>query len=209
MPNNLRASVRPAAAGDAADVDPRVARTTHALGRALIALIQEGDFGDITVQHILDRAGVGRTTFYAHYRNKHDVLHSSYERLFGAIEQWVERPSAAGPRLFPVTEFLGHVAEMQRLVDGLRRAGLLDDMWTLCSAYAARLIERRLARSAGVAAEWGAGAARNLVARMLAGALVEAMLWWQDHPSASTPAEMDAAFHAIARRVLCNPHGNA
>jgi hypothetical protein len=37
---------------------------------------------------------------------------------------------------------------------------------------------------------------------MLAGALVESVRWWQDHPGAATPAEIDAAFHQLARGVL-------
>jgi hypothetical protein len=40
---------------------------------------------------------------------------------------------------------------------------------------------------------------------MLAGALVEAIRWWQDHPAAATPAAMDAAFHEFARGVLRAP----
>jgi AcrR family transcriptional regulator len=193
MPNNSPARVR-----DSADVDPRIARTTHALGRALIELIQERDFSDVTVQHILDRAGVGRTTFYAHYRNKDDVLHSSYDRVFAAFDTMLERPSSIGTRLFPVAEFLTHVGEMHGLVEALRKAGRIDDAWDLCTGYAARTIERRIGRSVGTASE----IRRPLLARMLAGALMEAIGWWQDHPSAATPAEMDAAFHELARGVL-------
>ena len=63
-------------------LDPRSLRSTRALGRALVDLMHESDFQEITVQQILDRAGVGRATFYAHYRNKEDVLQSSYERLW-------------------------------------------------------------------------------------------------------------------------------
>lgn len=196
MSNNSPAGVR-----DSSEVDPRIVRTTHALGRALIELIQERDFGGITVQSILDRAGVGRTTFYAHYRNKEDVLHSSYERLFTALEPMLERPSPIGARLFPVTEFLTHVGEAQGIVTALRGAGQMEDLWALCAGYAARTIERRIESSAGVSS----GIPRPLAARMLAGALVETIRWWQDHPSAATPAEMDAAFHELARGVLRKP----
>jgi len=193
MSNNSPARVR-----DPADVDPRVARTTQALGRALIELIQERDFGDVTVQNILDRAGVGRATFYAHYRNKEDVLHSSYERVFAAFDRALEAPSRARPRLFPVAEFLTHVDGMRGLVQALRSAGQLDDAWALFAGSAARTIERRIECAVGHAA----GVRRTLVGRMLAGALVEAVKWWQDHPSAATPAELDAAFHELARGVL-------
>ena len=182
-----------------ADLDPRVARSTRALGHALVALIQERDFADVTVQDILDRAGVGRATFYAHFRNKEDALHASYERLLDAFEPMLARPSALGPRLFPVAELLAHVGESRRLVDALHRGGQLDDFCAMLVEQAARLVERRMPAWAGAAVPV---AQPSLVARMLAGALVESMQWWLDRPAAATPAEMDAAFHALARGML-------
>jgi AcrR family transcriptional regulator len=205
MPNTTRPPVRDA------EADPRVARTTRALGRALVALIEERAFDAITVQDVLDRAGVGRTAFYAHYRNKHDVLASSYDGVFAAFEGLVDRPSpygAPGARLFPVAEFLAHVGERRALVHALQRDGLLDDMWALLAGHAGRMIERRLERwTAGPAGAAPAppGVAPALLARMLAGALVESVRWWQDRPAAATPAEVDAAFHELARGMLRRP----
>lgn len=197
-------------------VDPRVARTTRALGRALIALLEERAFDAITVQDILDRAGVGRTAFYAHYRNKHDVLHSSSDGVFASFEGLLDRPSPyglPGARLFPVAEFLAHVGDVTRLVYALRRDGLLDDMWALLAGHAARIIARRLGRWAeaagGVPAGALAGVPRPLLARMLAGALVESVAWWQDHPGAATPGDVDVAFHELARGVLRRPRERA
>ncbi len=198
MPNDSPARVRKPAVRADDEVDPRVARTTRALARALIGLIKEREFDAITVQDILDRAGVGRATFYAHYRNKQDVLLSSYEGVFAWLAPLVERPSPAGPRLFPVAEFLAHVGEEPALVDALRRDGLLDEMWALCADHAARMIARRLGHAGGSAPDMP----RALVARMLAGALMEAIRWWQDHPAAATPVQVDAAFHEVARGVL-------
>lgn len=189
MSNNSPAPVR-----ERPEIDPRVARTTHVLGQALVALIQERDFESITVQQILDRAGVGRATFYAHFRNKEDALQSSYERLFNALEPMLAKPSPIGARLFPVTEFLEHIGSARPLVDALRRDGRLEEVWQLCAAHAARLIERRLP-----AGEGASSMPRPLLARMLAGALVEAMRWWHDDPSRATPLQVDAAFHAYSR----------
>ena len=50
--------------------DKRIRRTRDTLGDALVELIQEKPFDEITVQQILDRAGVGRSTFYEHYATK-------------------------------------------------------------------------------------------------------------------------------------------
>lgn len=180
------------------DPDPRIARTTHALGRALIELIQEREYDTITVQQILDRAGVGRATFYAHYRNKDDALHSSYERLFALFERHLDRPSPAGPRLFPVAEFVAHLADAGELADGLRRSGLLEDLWEQFNGHAAAIIERRLAAWPDLEP----GISRPLAARMLAGALIELIRWSWEHPSRATAETLDATFHQLARGTL-------
>lgn len=197
---------------DSPRVDPRVARTTRALGRALVTLLEERAFDAITVQDILDRAGVGRTAFYAHYRNKEDVLYSSYDGLFAAFEGLVDRASPYGPpgaRLFPVAEFLEHVGERDALVRALGRDGLLDATWAMLAGHAARIIRGRLgpwaAAVGGVPADTLAVLPGTLLARMLAGALVESVQWWQHHRSAATPAAVDAAFHELARGVLRRP----
>ena len=66
----------------AVKTDKRVLRTRDTLGDALMELLQEKPFDDITVQEVLDRAGVGRSTFYAHYRDKDDLFLSDVEDFF-------------------------------------------------------------------------------------------------------------------------------
>ena len=58
--------------------DRRVRRTRRILHEALITLIPIKGYERITIQDILDRADVGRSTFYAHYRDKDDLLLSSF-----------------------------------------------------------------------------------------------------------------------------------
>src|SRR5688500_3112387 len=65
----------------------RVLRTRRALGSALVDLMLAREFDDISVQQVLDRARVGRATFYSHFRNKHDLLLSDAERFFEALER--------------------------------------------------------------------------------------------------------------------------
>src|SRR5215217_6067230 len=62
-------------------VDRRAARTRKALHEALIALILRKGYEPITVQDILDEANVGRSTFYAHYTGKEDLLRSGFKEL--------------------------------------------------------------------------------------------------------------------------------
>ena len=62
--------------------DARVRRTRDALGDALVALMQEKPFETITIQDVLDRAHVSRSTFYSHYSDKDDLLMSDADEFF-------------------------------------------------------------------------------------------------------------------------------
>ena len=195
MPNkalvNVRKSRRP---------DARSHRSTTALAHALLQLIRESDgsFEDIRVRDILQRAGVGRTTFYAHFRSKEDVLHSAYEGVFGFYKATLEQQGRASTRLFPVAEFVGHVSESRPVMDALRRSGLADDMKSQFVGYAASIIESRLTEL-----QVSTVVRPRLAARMLAAALIESIDWWVDHESVAA-AEIDTAFHFMARSLMTN-----
>ncbi len=47
----------------------------------MIELLREKRYDAITVQDLLDRAGIGRSTFYTHYFDKEDVLASVSEQM--------------------------------------------------------------------------------------------------------------------------------
>src|SRR5438445_130905 len=74
MSGNVDATKVPPTKKAAAKVDRRILRTRDTLGDALVELMQEKAFDEITVQEVLDRAGVGRSTFYAHYRDKENLF---------------------------------------------------------------------------------------------------------------------------------------
>lgn len=54
--------------------DPRVIRTRRLLQNALISLVQESSFQNISVQDIADRATLNRATFYAHFEDKFSLM---------------------------------------------------------------------------------------------------------------------------------------
>ena len=68
--------------------DRQSQRTQQFLLNALIDLIIEKGYEKITVQDIIDRANVGRTTFYAHFQDKQDLLLSGFERLNDVFENF-------------------------------------------------------------------------------------------------------------------------
>src|SRR5215471_17510861 len=107
----------------------RTARSQHALANALGELMQERPFARITVQQVLQRAGVGRTTFYAHFQDKDDLLLSSYVRMLEAMTRALAEAPDRGRRLLPVREFFAHVGRARTMLALLEQSGRLPVLW--------------------------------------------------------------------------------
>lgn len=170
--------------------DRRVRRTRNALGDALIALIQEKKFADITVQQVLDRAGVGRTTFYKHFQDKDDLFLSDLEDFFEAFSTLLIRHKEASNRIAPVRELFSHVGENRNLHSALVAADKLHDFQEMAQEYFARGIGQRL-RQLGRPAQDGA------TVQALAGSLLSMMTWWLRSGSKSSPEQMDDIYHRM------------
>lgn len=72
-------------------VDRRIAKTQEALKKAVIELMTEKNFDDITIQEIADRADVNRGTIYLHYQDKFDLLDrliESHLNEMGEMDEW-------------------------------------------------------------------------------------------------------------------------
>ena len=101
--------------------DRRVQKTRKAIFEALSSLLREKKYAHITIQEIMDRANVGRTTFYAHFPTKDDLLSSCVENIFDGMtgELSAHLPQAHGHQLLPVAELFTHIRENERRVNGI------------------------------------------------------------------------------------------
>lgn len=68
--------------------DRRIQRTRQMLFASLIEVILEKGYEAATAQDIIDRANVGRSTFYSHFQDKEQLLMSGADGLMGAFEEF-------------------------------------------------------------------------------------------------------------------------
>jgi AcrR family transcriptional regulator len=160
----------------------------------LIALLLAKPFEEITVQEVLDRARVSRSTFYAHYRDKHDLLVSDVDDFLAAMSTLLERRGDRSGRLAPVAELFEHVAQARELYAVMMGFDRVFDLRELGEGHLARGIATRLAR-----APWAAALpaeTRGALAHGYAGSLFALLAWWVRQGMVPSAAEMDRFFHA-------------
>lgn len=74
-----------------AKLDRRIIKTQQALKNAVIQLMSEKSFDEITIQDIADRANLNRGTIYLHYQDKYDLLDKlieSHMDELGQMDEW-------------------------------------------------------------------------------------------------------------------------
>jgi AcrR family transcriptional regulator len=180
--------------------DQRIRRTHARLGSALVELIQEKSIDDVTVQEVLDRAKIGRSTFYLHFRDKDDLLLSQFETFLEMITTMLSIRGEESHRVVPVAEMFEHIGSGKKFYRVLADSGRLDDFFELAEGYFARGIERRLRESKRVTKL----PQRELAARAfaLAGSLLSLLRWWMDRGAKESPKAMDEMFHRMVWKGL-------
>jgi AcrR family transcriptional regulator len=188
--------------GRGARPDRRVARSKRALKEALTDLILERGYEAVTVQDVIDRADVGRSTFYAHFLDKDDLLM--------AILADVEMPAPDHTTWAPDDPAFGWTLELFRHFGSGRRL-FKAVAGSQSGALARRETTRRLEDLAGAELS-RVGAGRKLdalrleiVGRFLVGTFIGFMDWWMREENEHLPAEqVDHAFRSLVLPGVAN-----
>lgn len=128
--------------------DQRIRRTYAWLGSALVSLIQEKSIDEVTVQEVLDRASIGRCTFYLHFRNRDDLLLSQFEQFLEIMSTALSVRKEESHRVMPVAEMFEHIGSQKQLYRVLADSGRLEDF----RACARLLCSRNRAAAQGIEA---------------------------------------------------------
>jgi AcrR family transcriptional regulator len=184
--------------------DRRVLRTRGLLHEALFRLIREREYHRISVGLILERANVGRSTFYTHFRDKEALFASAVQEMLESV-----RPAKETTTTQPTERVVGfalplfeHI-EQHRNVGGARmgqrgRAALHEHVRRILARWVAGELHPDT-RSHGNST---ARLPSDLLAQYVASTFVLVLDWWVDRKCVPASKEADALFRSLVLPAL-------
>lgn len=179
-------------------VDRRVVRTRTALREALLSMLRRKNYEEISVQDIIDAAGVGRSTFYMHCSSKEDLLRRGLRMLRAEIEEGVSEHGRSGALSFS-RKLLEHVAANRDVCAGLGRSRGREVLLHELRAIALDLLRKDLVCLSGNAAM-----PQEMVEQFIVGAFMSVLVWSVERKR--PPMEVDAMFQRLVLGCLQCAH---
>jgi AcrR family transcriptional regulator len=190
-------------------IDRRVERTRDLLQKSLIDLIAERGYDAITIQDIVDRADVGRTTFYLHYNSKDDLFMSCHEAIVSQFHIGLHHPLTQAELLSPQIP-VDLLSAYQHLEQG--RTLLYPIFQGKDSQLILRQIRERTAREVeanlrAVFNESDSQIPLEMLANYIVGAQIALMQWWLEKRRSYPAENLVRAFHRLQRAAIRDAFG--
>ena len=178
--------------------DRRKLKTVAALRSALLQLIVEKHYDAITVQDIIDRANVGRSTFYTHFRDKEDLLIGDWKKFLGVIAAHINLPPLWGS-VAPIEGLMAHVKDYHPLYRALVKSGKTERLFSVGTEHLAEKIEEKIAAS-----DLALDIPPQVCAHYLSLQIFGMLKWWLDRNMPYGPAEMGRMFSLLVAPGITN-----
>jgi AcrR family transcriptional regulator len=188
-------------------IDRRSARTRKALYEALISLILRKGYEAITIQDLIDEADVGRSTFYAHYTSKEDLLRGGFETLRKLLTEAQRNAMAktgreeGRPLGFSLAMF-EHACQYRTVYKALigGRGG------PVIGNELRHVLSDVVRKDLAAGADDGA-VARELRVQFVVGTFMTVLIWCLEQKSEIRPPQIDAMFRRLVLNGLALPKG--
>ncbi|MBL8049601.1 MAG: TetR/AcrR family transcriptional regulator [Anaerolineales bacterium] len=181
--------------------DRRVQRTQELLQKTLIELIQEHEYDEITIQDIVDRANLGRTTFYLHYNSKDDLFTNCHKAMINAFDSRILYSLSRKELLSPETPH-GMTAAYKHLQDGrthlypiFQNRESLRKMRDWNAQYIETMLRTDFIESDSLIPF-------DVLANYLAGAQLTLLQWWLEKRRPYTPEKLAETLHLLQRAAI-------
>ncbi len=192
--------------------DRRVQRTRRLLHKALMALILEKKYESITVQEILDRADVGRSTFYMHFQDKDKLLFSGFQYLQNFLES-VQGASATvrGKSYESIIGFslamFEHAHEYRRVNRALLGSDAEAVVRRRIHSVLAGIVSRELKLELQSRKRGNAPVSPDLLSHFLVSTYISVLTWWLNSKNPVSPKDIDGAYRHLVLPCLASIFG--
>lgn len=187
-------------------MDKRQQKTREAILHAFSHLLSQQSYNQITVAQIIEEAHVGRTTFYAHFKTKDDLLKELCEELFdhiiGSAMDATHTHGLVNNDGKPESVFLHllqHLQENDYNILGLlsgESSGIFLRYFkdSLNELIRIQVVEQERAHQAVVP--------EDFLVNHISSSFVDMVFWWIKNGMKQTPLELDTYFRAVIEPVL-------
>ena len=183
--------------------DRRVKRTRQSIRNALIELMLEKPYEKITIQEIIDRANVGRATFYNHYQDKDDLLLRGVaefarrpEEEDSTRETDEQLPNPPPLDTLETTGMFKHSQQNKRIHRVLLKRHQENVILQEISAVLYARVEEQLVQLKEPA--FDPPVPLPILTHFISGGVWSLINWWHENDFPYTPEEMDEFFQQIA-----------
>jgi len=176
-------------------LDRRIQRTRQLLQEALFHLIVERGYESITILDITERANLGRTTFYLHYRDKEELLREGIRALLHDMQLDVEptEDEKCNYKILSIRIFQ-HIAQRQQLYRAmLKESGPTNSLGEMIRGYFTELCQRFLLLES-LKTRCPSLLDGEIFAAHAAGSLFGLISWWLDHAVTPSAEEMGTTY---------------
>jgi len=175
--------------------DRRSQRTQRTLLDALIELLKVKHYDAISVKDIIEKANVGRSTFYAHYQTKDDLLKGGFERVLDLLLEQVVFDETSLNLTLDTTPFFRHAQGHAELFRTLAWGSGFEVITMQGQAALGEKFQQRFSQL--VSAERQPAVPLSALSHSLAGSLLILLKWWLENDMPGSPESMDGIFQQL------------
>lgn len=173
--------------------DRRSQRTRQLISEAFVELLMERGYEAMSIRDVIERANVGRSTFYSHFKDKEELFVSQLDRLLEALSYHLPQEHVEQNPFFPSLGLFQHIQEQQKLFRALSWSSGVDILTRHLQKSMSEKIEEKL-KASGQIYEVPV----PVMANFLAGSFLTLVKWWLDNKMVYSPEEMDVMYRELA-----------
>lgn len=187
-------------------LDRRVQRTRSLLNKALMDLIQEKGYDNVTIEDITERANLGRTTFYLHYQSKDDLLIDHHDDLASQLNlDSLNREQLLGAE--PQAEMVAFLQQLNQSVEIYEAFTKAKEAAFIMHNVRERTMNNLRESLTKAFPETVPSPPLELLAQYIVGAQFSLLDWWVTNETAYTPEQVATMLHQLRSAIVRDAYG--